>query len=226
VHVISKGAKFIGTSMGGAGVTIEDAETGELLAQGRTKGGTGDTAKIMKEPLPHHAPVSTDDAAVFQATLDLDQPRRIKVTARGPLAQPQSLNTASSTQWVVPGKSITGGDAWTLEIPGFAVDILHPPAAKKLDGSTDQIEVKANVVMMCGCPIEPDGLWDANRFEVAAIVRRNGEPVSEVPLPFAGSTNQFAARVTLPEPGAYEIMVYAYDPSSGNTGVDKTTVIR
>jgi len=26
-------------------------------------------------------------------------------------------------------------------------------------------------------------------------------------------------------PGAYEIMVYAYDPNNGNTGLDKTTVV-
>ncbi len=34
VHVLAKGAKFIGTSMGGVEITIRDADTGELLAKG------------------------------------------------------------------------------------------------------------------------------------------------------------------------------------------------
>lgn len=37
------------------------------------------------------------------------------------LAQQQSMNFVSSTQWVLPSKHITGGDAWMLELPGFAV---------------------------------------------------------------------------------------------------------
>ena len=39
VHVKTKDAKFLGTSMGGALVTIKDAQTGELLAKGVTSGG-------------------------------------------------------------------------------------------------------------------------------------------------------------------------------------------
>jgi hypothetical protein len=34
VRVISKGAKFVGTSMGGVLITIRNADTGELLAEG------------------------------------------------------------------------------------------------------------------------------------------------------------------------------------------------
>ena len=74
-------------------------------------------------------------------------------------------------------------------------------------------------------PIEPDGLWDANGFEVAAIVKRNGTKIDEVPLRYAGSTSQFAAKLNFREAGAYEITVYTYDPANGNTGVDKTTVV-
>lgn len=225
VRVISKGAKFIGTSMGGAGITIKDADTGQLLAQGKTAGSTGDTAKIMRQPARHHAPVSTGDAAVFRATLALEEPRRIEVTARGPLAQPQAAATVSLTQWVVPGKHIDGGDALVLEMPGFVVDILVPPAHQKLVSSGNPIELRANVTMMCGCPIEPDGLWDANQFEVGALVKRNGEDVSELRLEYAGSTSQFRGALDIRDPGAYEITVYAYDPENGNTGVDKTTVV-
>jgi hypothetical protein len=38
VHVKTKDAKFLGTSMGGALVTIKDAQTGEMLAKGVTSG--------------------------------------------------------------------------------------------------------------------------------------------------------------------------------------------
>jgi hypothetical protein len=223
VRVISKGAKFVGTSMGGVAVTLRDADTGEILATGVTAGSTGDTQRIMREPLPHHAPVSTEGAAVYEALLDLDEPRRIEVTARGPLGQPQAIQTVSATQWVVPGKPVTGGDAFVLELPGFVVDVLGPPAHVVTSPGT--MEVRANVTMMCGCPIEPGGLWDADGYEVAAIVRRNGERIGEVPLEYAGSTSQFRGEVDANAPGAYELVVYAYDPANGNTGLDRTTFI-
>lgn len=225
IRVISKGAKFIGTSMGGVEVTIKDAATGELLAHGITAGSTGDTEKIMQEQLRHHAPVSTPDAAVYEATLQLDEPRRVEIVARGPLAQLQAIGTVMVTQWVVPGKHLTGGDAMTLEMPGFVVDVLDPPAHRKLTKSREPIVLRANVTMMCGCPIEPGGLWDANQFEVAAIVKRNGKIVKTFPLRYAGTTSQFDAELKLDEPGAYEVTVYAYDPKNGNTGLDKTTFV-
>jgi len=58
VRVISKGAKFVGTSMGGCEVVIRDAETGEILARGKTAGSTGDTDRIMRAGMKHHEPVS------------------------------------------------------------------------------------------------------------------------------------------------------------------------
>ncbi|MCB0358181.1 MAG: hypothetical protein KDD44_01045 [Bdellovibrionales bacterium] len=225
VRVLSKGAKFIGTSMGGVEVTIVDATTGELLSRGITKGSTGDTQKIMKLAQPHHAPVSTEDAAVFRAEVDIEEPRLLKVTARGPLAQRQSMGEVSATQWVVPGKDITGGDGLLLEMPGFVVDVLNPPAHQKLGAAPVTVELKANVSMMCGCPIEPGGLWDADKLEVRGIVKRDGKQVGELNLAYAGSTSQFTAPLKLEKRGAYEITVYAYDPTNGNTGVDTTSVV-
>ncbi len=225
VRVISKGAKYVGTSMGGAEVTIRDADTGEILARGKTAGSTGDTQKIMGDSGGRHAPVSTEDAAVFHAVLDLDEPRRIEVTARGPLAQPQAANEVSATQWVVPGKPITGGDAFSLELPGLVVDILSPPAHRKLEEATPRIRLLANVTMMCGCPIISGGLWDADRLEVAAIVRRNGAPPRQIELDFAEQPSEFSVPLDVSKPGTYRVTVYAYDPANGNTGVDKTTFI-
>jgi hypothetical protein len=79
--------------------------------------------------------------------------------------------------------------------------------------------------MMCGCPIEPGGLWDANRYEVKALIRRNGAPAGSVALAYAGSTSQFAGVLTVETPGTYEAVVYAFDASNGNTGLDRTTFV-
>jgi len=224
VRVLSKGAKFIGTSMGGVQILLRDADSGELLASGVTSGTTGDTSRIMKQPQHRHDPVSDEAAAVFRTTLELDAPRRLLVEAFGPLAQRQAAGRATSTMWVVPGRHVSGGDGWLLELPGFAVDVLEPPAHQRRLGATS-VTVRANVTMMCGCPIEPGGLWDANGLEVRALLRRNGSPVGEAALSYAGETSQFAGEIATPEPGAYEIVVYAHDPKTGNTGLDHTTVV-
>ena len=47
IRVLAKDAKFIGMETGGAKVILRDADTGEILAQGVTSGGTGNTPKIM-----------------------------------------------------------------------------------------------------------------------------------------------------------------------------------
>jgi hypothetical protein len=209
---------------GGVAITLRDADTGALLAEGVTAGGTGDTVRIMQAQQRHHDPVATDDAAVFRATLDLAAPRRVEATAFGPLAQRQAAASASSTMWLVPGKDVTGGNGWLLELPGFAVDVLAPPAHQRLV-ALRSVPVRANVVMMCGCPIEPGGLWDASGYEVRAVLSRNGTRLREVPMAYTGETSQFAAELAGLEPGAYEVLVYAHDPASGNTGLDRTTFL-
>lgn len=224
VRVLSKDAKFIGTSMGGMRITLRDAETGEMLATGLTVGTTGDTKRIMHENAGRRARLSDGDAAKFEATLDLDRPRLVEVEAFGPLAQRQAAQRVVSTQWVVPGRHVTGGDGWVLELPGFAVDVLAPPAHVRIPGAT-AVDVRANVVTMCGCPVEPKGIWNADTYEVEAIVSRDGKQVARVPLAFAGETSQFAASVPVDAPGLYDVLVYAYDPATGNTGVDRTTFI-
>lgn len=221
VHVLAKGAKFIGTSMGGVGITIRDADTGELLAKGVTEGGTGDTKRIMAG----EKPLATESAAKFDATIDINEPRRIEVTAFGPLARRNTANTVSSTQWVVPGKDITAGDGWLLEMPGFFVDIREPVMHVMLKGAPQTIPLKANVRMMCGCPIEPGGLWDANQFEVTALVKRNGEAAGMAKLSYAGKTSEFEGTLKVDKPGTYVATIYAYDPKTGNTGLDNTTFI-
>ena len=148
VRVKTKDAKFLGTLMGGASVSIKDAQTGELLAKGLTTGGTGNTTSIMKTPVARGVPISDESAAKFTATIDINEPRLIEVTAYGPMVNLQAANKVSATQWVVPGKHITGGDAWMLELPGFVVDVIAPQTPATLKGVPQDVIITANVVMM------------------------------------------------------------------------------
>jgi hypothetical protein len=225
VRVISKGAKFVGTSMGGVQITIHDALTKEVLATGITRGSTGNTDRIMKTPLNRNAVLADDTSARFTATIDINRPTWIEVRAYGPLAQIQSANTVSSSQWVIPGKHIDGGDAWLLELPGFVVDILAPPAHSTIKASPAAVTVQASVSMMCGCPIVPGGLWDAGAYEVSALVMKDGKDMESIPLAYAGTPSQYAALIPVRGPGVYEVAVYAYDASNGNTGIDRVTYI-
>lgn len=225
VRVLSRDAKFVGTSMGGARIVVRDVHTGEVLASGVTRGGTGNTSKIMHSNGGRRARMADATAASFSATLELDEPRLIEVEATGPAAQPQAEQRASATQWVVPGRAPGGSEGWILELPGFSVDVLSPPAHVRMSGDLDQVEVRANVTMMCGCPVEPGGLWDADGYDVEMIVLRNGERVAGAPMSYAGQTSQFAGQVAVDGAGVYDVTVYAYDPRTGNTGLDRTTFI-
>ena len=225
VRVISKDAKFIGTSIGGTLIIIRDVDSGELLAKGVTKGDTGDTKRIMVMDKKRNDNLSTDGAAKFMATLDITEPRLIEVSAYGPLAQRQSANKVSATQWIVPGKHVNAGDGFLLQMPGFIVDVMDPPAHIKLTGAMQTIKLRANVTMMCGCTLEPGGPWDPSKYEVKALLKRNGEAVGELPLEYAGAISQFAATWDVKQVGTYQATVYAYDPVNGNTGVDSVTFI-
>jgi hypothetical protein len=146
VRVLSRDAKLIGSSMGGARVTIREIETGEVLAEGVTRGTTGDTGKLVVDPVRRGVPVSTPEAGRFDAALDLEVPTLVEVRAHGPLAQLQSAVSATRTLWLLPGKHLDVGDGVLLELSGFAVDVLAPPAHARLP--REEVEVRANLVML------------------------------------------------------------------------------
>lgn len=80
-------------------------------------------------------------------------------------------------------------------------------------------------MMLCGCPIAPGGLWDANAFEVAALIRQRDRRVAEIALSYAGEIGQFAGTFPIPGPGPYDITVYVFDPRNGITGLDLATIV-
>lgn len=238
VRVAAKGGKYLGDDIGGSLVTVHDVRTGELLAQGRTAGGSG-VQDLMDLKVTRAEVLKVKDASVFTATLELDEPRLIRVTAYGPLAAQQAANTVSLTQWVAPGLDVTGGaqgGGFFLEIPGLLVQILNPPThfLPAPGQAPAQLEVRANVTMMCGCPIGKTP-WDPSLFDVSASIKSGDTYAVELPLDFDkeapyGAPSQFKANWTVPpstttQPQIYEITVTAFQQTMGNIGVDKATLI-
>lgn len=242
VRVIASGGKFLGDDIGGAQVTIRDVRSGELLAHGRTHGGSGPaalmtTALKRTQPIPVADPPS-NDACRFDATLLLDTPRLLEISAFGPLAAPQSANRVTATTWVHPGSNLSPAgqereDGFLLEIPGLMVQLLNPPAhffPPRPDPS-QVIPIRANVTMMCGCPISNvnGSPWPESDFDVVATIVSKGT-VEQFRLIYDDKADdnipsQFYWNKWVPgRQAVYEITVHAYQKSTGNTGLDFTTV--
>lgn len=221
VRAVAHDAKVIGSNVGGARITIRDAASGEVLASGVQEGSTGDTRAIVVEPRARGATVyDVEGTAGYTAELDLDRPTRVEIAAEGPLETPHAAQRASKTVLVVPGVDVLG-EGVILELNGFTVEI-ESPTEDVASGPT--LDVRARVTMLCGCPIEPGGLWDADRLDVVARVVRDGEVVAESPLPFAGETSTFAGAVEAPGTGPAELQVLALDPERANVGMARIAI--
>jgi hypothetical protein len=72
--------------------------------------------------------------------------------------------------------------------------------------------------------LTPGGLWDSSKYEIKAFVKHNGAIIKTAPLVFAGSPSAFTGATSVSKSGTYEVIVYVYDPLTGNTGVDKVKV--
>jgi hypothetical protein len=223
IRAIARDAKVIGTHVGGARITVRDVATGEILAQGMQQGGTGDTDVIMKKPHTRGMAVyNTPDASGYLAVLHLDKPTVVEVSAEGPLGNAQATQRSSKTLLLVPGEDVLG-EGILLEIHGFIITPLAPlPDAKMKAGSP--FEVRATVTMACGCPTEPDGLWDANKIHVVARLLRDGKVESEIPMTYAGVQNTFHTDVPVTAAGPLELQVLALDPGSANFGMTKEAI--
>ena len=244
VRVIARDGKFLGDDVGGASVTIRDAHTGELLAKGTTSGSSGINGPggVMCALLQRGEPIPTTDASSYTAQLMLDRPRRVEITAHGPLNYPQSANTVSATQWVYPGKDIVEGDGFLFELPGLIVQIVSP-SANETAKSPSQLRIQAYVAMMCGCPIDyktqeskmvcpempaDQQPWLPDEYEVAAVISSPSTAPTTIPLQFvatADTPGQFQGTWDQPLPGRHEITVYAYQKATGNTGVATASIL-
>ena len=225
VSVLSHDAKFVGSDMGGMHITIRELLGGELLASGKTLGSTGDTKRIMADTRERDLVLLTEGSARFDAVLDLKRPTRVRIEATGPLAQLQSAATVTEIWTLLPGKDYSEGNGIILRLPGMVVDVLAPPAHLKTE-ATNSVEVTANVAKMCGCPIGEKTPWPVDRYSVEArLYEAGGELLQVVPLDYTGAHSQFSGAVPVPGPGAYEIIVTAFDPATKDSGADTTTII-
>ena len=221
VRAKARDAKFVGSSIGGAHVIVRNSLNGEIMAEGNTTGATGNTDLIMKSAHERYTELSDDKTAGFLAILDINEPVFVQVEILSPIHKKNARVQASTELWLIPGKHILG-DGIVLEIPGFVVDILKPNTHQyiNLESIPDPgLPIEAHIVMMCGCPIEVDGIWDSKLIEVKAMVKKDGESVGEVELDNPAQ-NSFQGHFGIKEAGYYQITVYAYNPKTGNTGVD------
>ncbi len=145
VRAKSKDAKFVGTSMGGARVTVKDSESGNVLATGITQGSTGDTGKIMIEPKTRFGTIS-DGAAKFETSIDINEPVLITIEIDAPLVTKPDMIKSSTQMWLIPGKDITG-QGIIIEIPGFSV-IARAPEKINMTGGKAVIPFQSRIVMI------------------------------------------------------------------------------
>jgi hypothetical protein len=220
IRAIARDAKVIGEHVGGARITVRDVVTGKILAEGMQKAGTGDTELIMKKPRTRGATVfNTPDASGFLAVLTLGKPTVVEISAEGPLGSPQAIQRATKTLLLVPGEDVLG-EGVLLEIHGFIVKALAPQMDSQVKMGAP-FEARATVTMTCGCPIEPGGLWDANKIHVVARMVREGKIESETAMQYAGVQNTFKGDVPVSSPGQVELQMLAMDPDNANFGLTR-----
>ena len=228
VRAVAHDAKVIGSNVGGVRIRIEDVRSGQVLAEGVQEGGTGDTERIIQKPHVRGGTVyGTEGAAAFRATLNLDRPTLVDVTAIGPLGSEPPHYRASRRMLLVPGQDVVG-EGIVLTLQGFTVEILSPErgllATAEPDAETGVVPVRARITMLCGCGTEPDGMWNADRYQIEGRLLDDGEPVARSALEFAGTTSTYETSLRAPEPGTYTLQILAMDAERGNFGIAERTV--
>lgn len=57
------------------------------------------------------------------------------------------------------------------------------------------------------------------------MLSQDGVEVARTPLAFTGTASRFRAALPVGGPGLYEVLAYAFDAASGNTGFDRATFL-
>ena len=226
VRAKAKDAKFIGSSLGGAYVIIRNKINNRILAEGKTKGSTGNTDLIMNMPKERGSLITDNQTAKFLANIDIDEPTFISIEVISPHNNKQAQINVHTELWLIPGKDILG-EGIVLEIPGFIIDILKPRTHHYISLNSikdNPFQIKANIVMMCGCTIRKGGIWNSDEIEVKGILKKDGEHIKDIEMSLV-KTNLFEGNVNINSAGNYELIIYAYNSKSGNTGVDKVNYV-
>ncbi len=146
VRAKSRDAKFVGTSMGGARIVVKDTETGNVLAEGLTAGGTGNTQKIMVAPHVRFGKLTDSATAKFETVINIDEPRLVTIDVEAPYGFKPDTVKSSTQVWMIPGKHMTG-DGVIVEVPGFSI-YTQTANEVKLTGSKADIPIQARIVMI------------------------------------------------------------------------------
>ncbi|MFQ5992844.1 MAG: hypothetical protein ACE5NA_10460, partial [Nitrospiraceae bacterium] len=190
IRVVANGAMVLGNEVGGARVTITDVETGNILATGLQHGEAGDQNEIMHTPRllnePHY---STLPSGSYHATLDLERPTLVRITAEGPLLYPQAVQRASKTVLLVPGRDLTQ-DGIVLELNGFIVQIEHPPPGTPLMAK-DDVPLRASIRTLSGSLIRPHSDWDSRKVAIYGEVLIGERVVTRLQMYYTGSGSSF-----------------------------------
>jgi hypothetical protein len=226
VRVVAHHAMALGDNVGGATVTIRDAETGAVLASGRQTGPSGDARIIMQTPRLHNEPVfSLRESASFTAEISLSKPTLVEIIAEGPLNFPDAKRRTSKNVLLYPGKPVSG-DGIVMELVGLLVKIEAPTTERPL-GIGDEGLLGATVKMLCGCIVEPFGNWDSRKMELYGELRLGDKVLQKIDLYYQGPKGLFTGNFKIPRSlnGEKQISlrVVASDAEGANVGFDEVS---
>ena len=226
VRVVAYHAMALGDNVGGASVTIRDAATGAVLASGRQSGPSGDAKVIMQTPHLQAEPVySVRESASFTAELQLTQPTLVEIVGEGPLKFPHAMRRASKMMLLYPGKAVTG-DGIVLELDGLLVTIEGPTTERPL-GIGDEGTVAATIKMLCGCVVEPFGIWESRKMDLYGELRLGEKVIQRIDMYHQGPKGLFTGHFKIPRSlkgeRSISLRVVAADPEDVNVGFDEVT---
>jgi len=222
VHAVTHDAKLIGTSVGGVRITIVDVATGRLLAEGRHEGGTGDTRRIMQTTRNRGDTLFVAaDGARFETELALRAPTLVEIAAEGPLGYPDQMARTAKRLVLLPGGDV-GGDGIVLELHGYVLDLLAPDTTAALPAGAP-VAVRARVRMLCSCPTQPGGMWEASTVEARLL--QGDRVVHRGALAYAGETSHYMGTLPPPTQGRYTLEVVAASHSSATFGVVRRSIV-
>jgi len=222
VRVVAHGAMVLGREVGGARVTITDADTKQILATGIQQGETGDQNQIMRTPHMMEEPIySSRPSAAFTTTLELNKPTLVEITAEGPLAYPASLQRTTKTILLIPGQDLTN-DGIVLHLYGYLVQIERPKPGDSLIAK-DDVKLRASVRTLSGALVRPHGDWDSRKIRIYGELLIGDRIVERLQMFYSGDSSSFEAPFFVPAlkdaPNGITVRVVATDLSTGNAGM-------
>lgn len=236
IRVQAKGGKFLGPDAGYSQVTLRNAATGAVLAEGLASGGSGTLSGSFSPAATRQTIVTPmwgtqnvlwlsatpgQPTAGLTASLELEEATLVEFTADALTDGAPNGHRVTQTMMVTPGADLAAEPGVVLVIPGLIVRVAS--AAVAADGAS--VSVTAWVSMMCGCKIDPTLPWLPSEFAVTAtITDAGGQVVAQAPLAFQ-TTSTFGTTkpIALPGPGTYTLVVDAVQAAEANVGSASAT---